>query len=83
MAVPRLGMCVPCLGMYVPCLGTKKAALPFFLEGAAFILFIKPFYIPLAFNKLEASGCFMPVKSVNISSWSLVLPRLRILSLNA
>lgn len=37
-------------------------------------------YKPLAFRKVEASGCFIPVKSVNISMGSLVLPRLMILS---
>lgn len=40
-------------------------------------------YNPLAFRKPEASGLFMPVKSVKISIWSLVLPRLSILSRNA
>lgn len=46
-------------------------------------LVFSPFYNPLAFRKPEASGLFMPVKSVNISIWSLVLPRLSILSRNA
>ncbi len=40
-------------------------------------------YKPLAFRKVEASGCFIPVKSVNISMGSLVLPRLMILSRKA
>ena len=40
-------------------------------------------YKPLAFRNPEASGFSIPVKSVNISIWSLVLPRLRIVSRNA
>ena len=40
-------------------------------------------YNPLALSRPDASGDFMPVKSVNISIWSFVLPRLRILSRNA
>ena len=40
-------------------------------------------YRPRALSSPEASGEVMPVKSVNISIWSLVLPRLRIFSRNA
>ena len=39
-------------------------------------------YRPRALSSPEASGEFIPVKSVNISIWSLVLPRLRIFSRN-
>ena len=46
-------------------------------------LFTFPFYSPLALSNPEASGVFIPVKSVNISIWSLVLPRLSILSRKA
>ena len=48
-----------------------------------------PFYLftfsynPLAFSNPLASGDFIPVKSVNISIWSLVLPRLSTFSRNA
>ena len=38
---------------------------------------------PLAFSNPLASGLFIPVKSVNISIWSLVLPRLSTFSRNA
>ena len=38
---------------------------------------------PLAFSNPLASGDFIPVKSVNISIWSLVLPRLSTFSRNA
>ena len=40
-------------------------------------------YNPLAFSNPLASGVFIPVKSVNISIWSLVLPRLSTFSRNA
>ena len=46
-------------------------------------LFTFPSYSPLALSNPEASGVFIPVKSVNISIWSLVLPRLSILSRKA
>ena len=32
------------------------------------LLLFYPYYSPLALSKPEASGCFIPVKSVNISS---------------
>ena len=46
-------------------------------------LFTFPSYSPLALSNPEASGVFIPVKSVNISICSLVLPRLSILSRKA
>ena len=65
--------------------------LPFYLF--TFLLFylftFLPFYFftfsynPLAFSNPLASGDFIPVKSVNISIWSLVLPRLSTFSRNA
>ena len=46
----------------------------FCLTFGVHIIYAAPFYVgqvrgyrPLAFKKPEASGCFMPVKSVNIS----------------
>ena len=64
---------------------------PFYLF--TFLLFylftFLPFYFftfsynPLAFSNPLASGDFIPVKSVNISIWSLVLPRLSTFSRNA
>ena len=65
--------------------------LPFyFFTLLLFYLFtFLPFYLftfsqsPLAFSNPLASGLFIPVKSVNISIWSLVLPRLSTFSRNA
>ena len=54
--------------------------------GSMPIMPIKPIlfsHIPLAFSSEEVSGDFIPVKSVNISIRSRVLPRLRILSRKA
>mgnify|MGYP004457899095 CR=1 FL=1 len=57
--------------------------LPFYLfTFLPFYLFTFS-YNPLAFSNPLASGDFIPVKSVNISIWSLVLPRLSTFSRNA